>query len=258
MPIDVRFFTHPLSGAEKAQGCAHRNVERLGEAVHRYLDVGVGQVDGFLCQARQLSAEQQCRGLGQVKVANHCVVLVRQCGDNTVALVVQGVAGLLDGAVFVEVNPFRAAHSHVAGWVEAVVVLHYVHILHAEAVATAKHCACIVRLIDVFQQHGDMSCAVLHKTVEQPAFVVGKELGKRLVQLLLLLVGVLVEKTFVYCSFWHWNRLEFGFGIHCLPDIVEVFSLTHLRVALPFQHFGVLEVAVLGNGERQAQAVDAA
>ena len=203
LPGNGGVAAYALGGAEEAEGSADRDVETLGEAVHRDFDVAVGAVDGFVGEACQFGAEDECHGAAEVEVANHCVVFVRQGGDDAVALVVQVSVGFFYVAVLVVVHPLAAAHGDIAGGVEGIAVLDNVHILNAEAVATAQHGTGVVRLVDVFKHHGDVACAVLHQPVEEAALVVGIELAEGFVEPLFLFVCVLVEKT--------WS-VDFTFG----------------------------------------------
>ena len=76
LPMDRGVAAHAFCRAVKRQGGADRDIETLGESIHRYLDVGVSAVDGLLGESGKFGAEDQCHGLADIEVANHGVVLV--------------------------------------------------------------------------------------------------------------------------------------------------------------------------------------
>ena len=43
-----------------------------------------------------------------------------------------------------------------------------------------------------------------------------------------------------------------------LPHLVKIFCFQHFRVALVFQKFGIFQIAVVGDGQRERKTVDAA
>lgn len=172
LPADVFVGTHLLGEVEEGEGCADADVETLGEAVHGHFDVAVGVVDGFGSETCEFGAEDEGDGLGDVEVGNHRVVFMGKGGDDFVATLAQLVVSLEYVGVFVVVDPFVGTHRDVGVGGVFVAVFDDVDILHAEAVAAAKHGACVVRLEDVFKYHADVAGAVLDQAVKELAFVV--------------------------------------------------------------------------------------
>ena len=176
LPLQGGVTAHTLGEAEEAEGGTDGDIETLGEAVHGYLDVGVGSVDSLLREARQLGAKDEGGGLTDVEVTNHGVVLVRQGGHDAVALCVQVTVDLLYAGMLIVVDPFGGTHGHVAGGVEGVVRLDDMHILHTETVARAKHGGGIMRLINIFEHDGNMARAQRCQAIKQGALIVAKQL----------------------------------------------------------------------------------
>ena len=160
--------------------------EALGESVHGYLDVGVGAVDSLLCEASELGAEDESRGLADVEVADHGVVFVGQCSYDAVTLAVEVVVGLLDGVVGVVVDPFGGSYGHIASGIEGIAGFDNMDILHAEAVAGAQYGGGVVGLVDIFEHHGDVAGAQGRETIEEGASLGGDEVGGALIEGLFL------------------------------------------------------------------------
>lgn len=179
---------------EKGEGHGNGDVEALGEAIHGYLDVFVGEVDSLRGEACKFGAEDECYGRGDVEVGDEGVVGVGSGSDNSVAAAAQLFIGRLDVGVGVVVDPLGGAYGDVAGRVEGIVALHDMDVLDTEAVAGAEDGGGVVRLVDVFECHGDVACAQRGDAVDELAAVVGDKLRGIVVKGFLLLIGEMREE----------------------------------------------------------------
>lgn len=172
---------------EEGEGDGDGDVEAFGEAVHGYLDIFVGEVDGFGGEAGELGAEDECHGGGDVEIGDEGVVGVGSGGDDAVAATAQLGIGRLDVGVGIVVDPLGGAHGDVAGGVEGVVALDDMDVLDAEAVAGAEDGGGIVGLVDILQRHGDVAGAEGRNAVDEGAAVLGNELRRFLIKRLLVI-----------------------------------------------------------------------
>ena len=165
-----------LAQVEEGEGDGDGDVEAFGEAVHGYLYIFIGEVDGFGGESCELGAEDEGHGGGDVEVGDEGVVGVGGGGDDAVAAAAQLGIGRLDVGVGIVVDPLGGAHGDVAGGVEGVVALDDMDVLDAEAVAGAEDGGGIVRLVDILQRHGDVAGAEGRYAVDEGAAVLGDEL----------------------------------------------------------------------------------
>ena len=176
MPGNVGVGTESGGEGEERECSADGDVETFGEAVHGYFYIGVGEVDGFLCEASEFGAKDEGSGLADVEVGDECVVGVRGGGHNTIAFVAEPLVGRGSVGVGVVIDPFGGAYGNVSGRVEGIVSFYDVDILHAEAVAGAEDGGGVVALVYVFENDRDMSGAEWSQAVEEVALVFGDEL----------------------------------------------------------------------------------
>ena len=184
MPVDVA-FVQTLCECVHQQSRGNTDVEALGEAVHRDLDVHVGMLQGIVGEACLLGAEDYRYRLVERQSVGREIVLMRAGGHYLIAFAVKQVESLggveLIHVVFMQVEPFGAADDDV--WVDVVdpFVFDDMDVLNACQVAASEHCAGVVRLIDVFEHYGEVTCAVLKHLLEAPFSLIGDVIREKLV-----------------------------------------------------------------------------
>ena len=161
------------------------DVEALGEAVHRNLDVHVGMLQGVVGEAGLLGAENDGDRLVERQSVGRVVVLMRTGGHNLITFAVKQVESLggveLVDVVFMQVEPFRRAHHDVGVDVVNPFIFNDMDVLNACQVAASEHCASVVRLIDVFEHYGEVTRAVLKHLLEAPFSLIGDVIREKLV-----------------------------------------------------------------------------
>ena len=169
MPVDVASM-QALCQRVHQQGGGNADIEALGEAVHRNLDVHVGMFESVVGEACFLGAEYDGDRLVERQSVGSVVVLMRACGDNLIAFAVKVIEGLgrveFSHVVFMKIKPFGAADDYVGIDVVDPFVFDDVDILDAGEVAATQHCACIMRLIYVFEHYCEVAGAVIQHLLE--------------------------------------------------------------------------------------------
>ena len=184
MPVDIAFM-QALCECEHQQGRGYADVEALGESMHGYLDIHVGMFERIVGEACLFGAEHHCDWLVERQCLGRIIILVRAGGDYFIAFAVQivesfGCIELID-IVFVQVEPFGAAHHDV--WVDVVnpFIFDDMYILHAGKVAASQNSAGIMRLINVFKHYCEVSGAVIQHLFEASFSLIGDIVGEKFV-----------------------------------------------------------------------------
>ena len=134
MPVDVA-FVQTLCQCVHKQSRGDTDVEALGKAVHRNLNIHVGMFEGVVGEAGLFGAENHSDGLVERQGVGGEIVLMRAGGDYFIAFTVKEIESLggveLVYIIFVKVEPFGAANHYVGVDVVNPFVFDDVYILHA-------------------------------------------------------------------------------------------------------------------------------